>query len=184
VKSNEPVAGRRYATMKEMIVDSSYITPFIQSVQNVFETMLQLPVQISEPTLKREDEPEFDVSGIIGMSGDVDGSVVLSFPTSTAERIVSLFTGMDIEHSHEDFPDAIGELVNMVTGGAKAKFQGKSVTISCPSVVIGKDHKVFGRKDVVCINLPCSCDVGEFAVEVALKQSTLATTEATASTTA
>ncbi len=165
-------------------MDSSYITPFIQSVQNVFETMLQLPVQIDEPSLKRNDEPEFDVSGIIGMAGDVDGSVVLSFPTQTAERIVSLFTGMDIEHSHEDFPDAIGELVNMVTGGAKAQFQGKAVTISCPSVVIGRDHKVFGRKDVVCIYLPCSCDVGEFSVEVALKQSSLESVDTTETTNA
>lgn len=151
-------------------MDSTYITPFVKSVQNVFETMLQLPLEIGEPSLKRADSPTFDISGIIGMSGDVEGSVVLSFPTATAERIVSLFTGIEIEHTHDDFPDAIGELVNMVTGGAKAQFEGKSVTISCPSVVIGQDHVVFGRKDVVCIYLPCTCDCGEFTLEVSMKK--------------
>lgn len=151
-------------------MDQSYIMPFVKSVQNVFEMMLQLPVQVGAPELKAAGKPSFDVSGIIGMSGDVEGSVILSFPTATAERIVALFVGEDLEHTHADFADAVGELVNMISGGAKAQFEGKQVSISCPSVVIGKDHVVHGRKDVICIGIPCASDCGEFAVEVALKQ--------------
>lgn len=151
-------------------MDSSYVMPFITSIQNVFETMLQMPVQVAKPVLKQVGQPSYDVSGIIGMSGDVEGSVVLSFPTATAERVVTLFTGMEMTYTHEDFPDAIGELTNMISGSAKAKFTGMQVAISCPSVVIGCDHIVFGRKDVVCVLLPCKSDCGEFAVEVFLKQ--------------
>lgn len=151
-------------------MDSSYIIPFVKSIQNVFETMLQLPVQVGSPELKREGEPSFDVSGIIGMSGDVEGAVVLSFPTATAERVVKLFTGMDLQQTHPDFADAIGELVNMVTGSAKAQFQGRKVSISCPSVVVGKDHMVFGRKDSACISLPCVSDCGDFAIDVLIRE--------------
>jgi chemotaxis protein CheX len=162
-------------------VDSTYIMPFVDSIQKVFETMLQLPIQVGEPQLKRVSEPQadgsppdagFDVSGIIGMSGDVEGSVVLSFPTATAERVVSIFTGEELTHTHEDFPDAIGELINMISGGAKAQFAGKQVSISCPSVVVGSDHVVFGRKDVSCIRIPCGCDCGDFAVEVSIRNET------------
>ncbi len=151
-------------------MDSAYIMPFVRSVQNVFETMLQLPVTVSPPELKRNGLPAYDVSGIIGMSGDVEGAVVLSFPTAAAERMVKLFTGMDLPATHEDFADAIGELVNMISGGAKAQFTGKNVSISCPTVVVGQDHVVFGSKDVVCIVLPCSSDAGQFAVEVCIRQ--------------
>lgn len=151
-------------------MDSAYIMPFVNSIQNVFETMLQLPVTVGDPQLKRTADPHFDVSGIIGMSGDVEGSVVLSFPTATAERIVSIFTGEELAATHEDFPDAVGELVNMVSGGAKAQFTGKNVSISCPSVVIGKDHLVFARKDVVCIQMLCNSDCGDFAVEVTFRK--------------
>ena len=151
-------------------MDSTYIVPFVNSIQNVFETMLRLPVQIGEPELKRSGSPSFDISGIIGMSGDVEGSVILSFPTATAERTVSIFTGVDLSKSHEDFSDAIGELINMISGGAKAQFTGKNVSISCPSVVIGADHVVFGRKDVVCILIPCESDCGNFAVEVSIRK--------------
>jgi chemotaxis protein CheX len=160
-------------------VDQSYIVPFVKSVQNVFETMLQLPVQIGEPSLNKDGEPAYDVSGIIGMSGDVEGSVVLSFPTATAERVVSLFTGMELDQGHEDFADAVGELVNMISGGAKANFDGKKVTISCPSVVIGENHQVFGRKDVVCICIPCQSDVGDFNVEIAMRQTPAAVSSET-----
>ena len=151
-------------------MDQSYILPFIKSVQNVFETMLQLPVQIGQAELKQPGDDGHDVSAIIGMSGDVEGSVVLSFPTATAERVVAIFTGTELKADHEDFADAVGELVNMVTGGAKAQFGGKEVTISCPSVVVGQSHQVYGRKDVVAICIPCESDCGEFNVEVSIRQ--------------
>lgn len=150
-------------------MDQSYIMPFVTSVQNVFETMLQLPVDVNQPTLKTPGTPTHDVSGIIAMSGDVEGTICLSFPTTTAERIVALFTGMEMAVDHEDFADAVGELVNMVSGNAKAQFDGKHVTISCPSVVIGPEHHVFGRKDVMCIQIPCDSDAGGFQVEVAIR---------------
>lgn len=154
-------------------MDQSYIIPFVRSVQHVFDTMLQLPVQVGTPSLKKNGQPSYDVTGIIAMNGDVQGSVVLSFPTVTAERVVSLFTGVELTRTHEDFADAVGELVNMISGNAKAQFTGKTVSISCPSVVIGADHVVFASKDVVGITIPCSSDCGEFAVEVSIKTAAL-----------
>jgi chemotaxis protein CheX len=144
--------------------------PFVQSVENVFGTMLQLPVRFGQPRLKEPGKPSFHVSGIIGMSGDVEGAVVVSFPLAAAERVVQLFTGESLTSQHADFADAIGELVNMISGGAKAKFPAGQVNISCPSVVIGPDHTVHTRKDVTCVIIPCECDCGEFAVEVAFKR--------------
>lgn len=163
-------------------MDQSYIIPFIKSVQNVFETMLQLPVQVGSPVLRKEPSPGFDVTGIIAMSGDVEGNIVLSFPTETAERVVSLFTGQSMDKLHEDFADAVGELVNMISGGAKAQFVGKTVTISCPSVVVGSSHTVFGSKELVGIKIPFSSDCGDFCVEVAMKASSIAVKPACSTT--
>lgn len=138
--------------------------------------MLQLPVSVGTPGIKSTSTPTYDVSGIIGMTGDVEGTVVLSFPTATAERAVALFTGMELSADHEDFADAIGELVNMVSGGAKAQFDGKQVGISTPTVVVGSGHNVYGRKSMTCIEIPCTCDIGEFNVEVSLLLPTAAST--------
>lgn len=155
-------------------MDPSFIIPFVKSVKQVFETMIQLPVEVGKPGIKQNPGPSHDISGIIGMSGDVEGAVVLSFPVATAERVVSLFTGTQMTKDHEDFADAIGELVNMISGGAKAQFTGKKVSISCPSVVVGGNHTIFGAKDVMSIVIPCTSDSGEFAVEISIRQTAAA----------
>jgi chemotaxis protein CheX len=160
-------------------MNHTYVTPFITSATKVFETMLALSVTVGTPQRKSAATPAYGVSGIIGMSGDVDGAVVLSFPTETAERVVALFTGTPLSRDHEDFADAIGELINMISGGAKAQFPCKRVTISCPSVVVGSNHVVFGRKDVISITIPCHCDCGDFAVEVSFRMNSQAATVTT-----
>jgi len=155
-------------------MDATYITPLIESVKNVFSTMLQWEVEFQTPSLKAVDSATHDVSGIIGLSGDVTGAVVLAFPLATAKSAVSTFVGMEMDEKHEDFADAIGELVNMVTGNAKAKFQSKQVSISCPSVVIGAGHQVFQQKDAAIIEIPCDCACGSFSVNISIKETNAA----------
>jgi chemotaxis protein CheX len=151
-------------------MDPAFITPFISSIQNVFSTMLQLKVDIGDPYIKKDPAQHYDVSGIIGMSGDVVGSVVLSFPLDAARRMVALFAGADMDPANPDFADAVGELVNMVSGNAKGQFGGnRKVQISCPSVVVGKDHTVGRQKDTPCVVIPCRTDCGEVVIEVAIR---------------
>lgn len=151
-------------------MDASYITAFIESIRNVFATMLSAPVSVHKPTVQHDAKSNYDVSGVIGMSGDVTGAVVLSFDIATAEKAVSTFSGIEMTVDHEDFADAIGELVNMVAGGAKVHFTDKQVSISCPSVVVGPNHRIFQQKDMPLIELPCDCDFGPFATYVCLKE--------------
>jgi chemotaxis protein CheX len=150
-------------------MDPMYIKPFIASIQNVFSTMMQLQVTVKEPFVKKDDNPNHDVSGIIGMSGDVQGSVVLAFPQKTAENVVALFAGSPMQLGTPDFADAVGELVNMVSGGAKASFTGKKVSISCPSVVVGPGHKVAKQTDAPTVVIPCATDCGEVAIEITIQ---------------
>ncbi len=150
-------------------MDAELITPFMRSIQNVFATMLQLPVTVGEPSVRTESGSTYDVSGIVGMSGDVIGSVVLSFPSEAAERIASIFAGQQMNTDDEDFADAIGELINMVAGGAKGMFKDRNVSISCPSVVVGAEHKVSRPKNIPCISIPCQTDCGEVSIEIAIQ---------------
>ena len=151
-------------------MDASYITPFMTSIQNVFSTMFQLPVEIGEPRIKTDSKTSHDVSGIIGsVSGEMTGTIVLSMPSDAAEAIVTLFTGMEMDADSEDFADAIGELINMISGNAKAEFQRKDVSISCPSVVVGSGHRVASISGTPCVVIPCHTDCGEVVLEVSLR---------------
>jgi chemotaxis protein CheX len=149
-------------------MDVAYINPFIESTQRVFRTMLQVPVTVGKPFISKVHAPH-DVSAIIGMSGDVIGSVVLSFPAPVARLIVGKFVGMEMPSDSEEFADAVGELVNMISGAAKAQFQGKDVSISCPSVILGSGHQVARPSDTVGVCIPCTVYCGEFCIDVAIR---------------
>lgn len=150
-------------------MDAGLIAPFVSSIQHVFSTMFQLPVDVGQPAIKEGSKCTHDVSGIIGMSGEFTGTVVLSMPADTATSIVALFTGEPADVDSADFADAVGEIINMVCGNAKAAFQRKNVSISCPSVVVGKDHRVNSQSDIPCVLIPCNTDCGEVVLEVAIR---------------
>ncbi len=81
-------------------MDARSIAHFVGSTQQVFSTMLSLSVTAGKPyTCCTVPRFENEVSGIIGMSGDLQGMVVLSFPVSTARATIRAFTGMDMEPS-------------------------------------------------------------------------------------
>jgi chemotaxis protein CheX len=151
-------------------MDPIYISAIVTSIQNVFSTMFQLPVEVGEPSIKQERTATHDVSGIIGVSGSMVGTIVLSMPEETATAVISLFTGMEIETDSADFADAVGEIVNMISGGAKASFQRKDVMITCPSVVIGSGHIVSHQSGSPCVLIPCTTDCGEVVIELSLRE--------------
>lgn len=149
-------------------LDSTLIMPFVNSTMNVFTTMVNMKPDIAKPHLKDDARITHDVSGIIGFSGELLGSVVLSFQLETARQIVNAFVGMEVEPNSADFIDAIGELANMVAGNAK-KDLGLLANIGVPTVVIGPGHIVGRLSGVPCIVIPCNTAVGPFAVEISIK---------------
>ncbi len=150
-------------------MDVRFVNPFIKSIRNTLETMCSLKVDVAKPELKTGDSPSADVSSVIGFSGDAAGSVVVHFSFDSASKIASRFSGIDISPDHADFADALGELANMVAGGAKAQFEGLDISISLPNVIIGKNHSVSTSKNAPRILFRCSTEVGEFFVEVGMK---------------
>ncbi|NLX21577.1 MAG: chemotaxis protein CheX [Phycisphaerae bacterium] len=149
-------------------MDVRYINPFIASVKHVFKTMLATDVLVSKPLLKERDEAFADVSAVIGLSGDATGCVVLSFPLATSVQAASKFGGVEMDEKHADFADALGELANMVAGHAKANITGMDLTISLPSVVIGKEHVISQSRLARRLALPCDSALGRFTVEVVM----------------
>ena len=150
-------------------MDVRYINPFIKSIGNVFKTMLSVDIAFDKPRLTAEKMDRPDVSGVIGFSGDASGAVVLSFQKHVAAKIVSQFAGAELDIGHEDFADAIGELANMVAGGAKSDFEGLDISISLPSVIIGEKHEVSPSNAYPQLVIPCNSPLGSFNVCVTMK---------------
>jgi chemotaxis protein CheX len=146
-----------------------YVNPFIISTIETFKTMLQVTLKAEKPKLKTEPFPTYDISGIIGISGDAVGSVSLSYPKATALKAVSRFIGSEIKIIGPDLTDAIGELTNIIAGNAKKDLKDLNVAISLPNVIIGKEHRLSTPKNVQNFIIPFASEIGSLALEVSLK---------------
>ncbi len=146
-----------------------HINPFLQATCNSFETMIGMKAKPGKPSLKQGMGVSYDVSGVIGLSGEAKGSVVISFPKETALKVVSAFIGETVPDLNEDITDAVGELANIIAGSAKKNLVDFKINISLPTVVMGSEHSIFEPKDVLSMIIPFECDAGHFDVAVNLK---------------
>lgn len=82
------------------------------------------------------------LSGVIGLSGQARGSVVLHVEDKVALGVASKMLGEPITELGEDAMDTVAELANMVAGCAKAKIQNLDLSISLPNVITGNGQNV------------------------------------------
>lgn len=150
-----------------------YINPFVESTYAVFTTMLNLELTRENIYLKENNKTTHDVSSVIGFTGDLVGSVVISLPESLALKIVSNFLGEEKKALDHEVIDGIGEILNIIVGGAKRVFSDKyniRFKISVPSVIIGKDHVINRPSDLKFIGINFSINREIFCIEVAVKE--------------
>lgn len=151
---------------------AEYINPFITATSEVFRTMLSIDPVRGQLYVKSNEKLPYDISGIIGLAGEANGFVIISMTESLALRVVEKFIGEHKTAIDEDVIDAIGEILNMIAGGAKQVFSrtGIRFKISIPNVVAGKDHIVGKQKNVKCLGMTFKVDNEVFVIEVALKE--------------
>lgn len=153
-------------------ISADWVNPFILAVDEVLNEILNVKPKLSKPYVKQSDEPLFDISGIIGLTGEAVGSIAFSLPKKTALNIVSKFIGEEVLGLSADTRDAIGELTNIIAGRVKKIFYEKKIhiKISIPNVIVGKEHTISSTKGTSTIVIPFECELGDFAIQVSLKK--------------
>ena len=122
-----------------------FINPFLEAVINVLKTMAFTNPKPGKPFLKKKGEPsQGDVTGIVGMTGPVNGSIAVSFSEQAILQVVSNMFGEDFKELNGEIQDAVGELSNMISGDARRMLaeKGYQFEASIPTVITGKDHRI------------------------------------------
>lgn len=145
-----------------------YINPFLSSTVSVFSKMLGCTLTRGQPYVKAKVQPEYDISGIIGLSGKAKGTIVLSLCREAAIKVTETMLGERPESCNADVADAVGELANIIAGSAKAQLEHLALSVSLPSIITGKGHCVEFPRNVVHFCIPFHCEWGDIAVEVGL----------------
>lgn len=151
---------------------AEHINPFIISTSEVFKTMVGAEPRKEEVYVRDEKEFVNEISGVIGLAGDANGFVIISMPESLALKIYKSFAGEEKDAIDPDVTDAIGEILNMIAGGAKQIFSrlGVRFKISIPNVILGKDHKIAKQRTTKSLCVKFSLEGSIFVIEAALQE--------------
>lgn len=99
---------------------AEFVNPFLASLMNVLKTMASLELKPQKPRIKKDEIARGDVSGLIGMVGpQTRGSMSITFDEALALEIMQNMLGERPNGLNEEVTDMVGEITNMVTGGAK-----------------------------------------------------------------
>ena|SRR5438132_14372821 len=101
-------------------MDVTFINPFLEAAVNVLQTMAFTETQVGKPFLKGKTPlSQGDVTGIVGLTGDKNGSLAVSFSEAAILQVVSNMFGEVCKEMNDDVRDAVGEITNMICGDAR-----------------------------------------------------------------
>ncbi len=149
---------------------SDLIVPFVESVQDLCTTMLGCEdLQRGKVGVPECGRDESEITGIVGISGPDRGMVAISFPKKTALSMVSSFMGMEMTEMDSDVADALAEIVNIISGGAKPKLphpDEQPFELGLPTVVNGNDYLVQSPSDSLWLEIPFTTEAGPFSIRI------------------
>ena len=145
-----------------------YINPFLTSTILVFDSMLHCKLERGTPYLKNGAQPQHEVSAMIGLSGKAQGTVVLGLSREAAISAAEVLLQERPAEINRDVTDAVGELVNIIAGSAKAMLEHLDMRVSLPTVITGKCHCIEFPTKVTPLCIPFKSPWGDITVEVGL----------------
>ena len=164
--------------MAEILTNESFIEDIIDVTRDVLLTMADFDAEARKVEHIIHDATEvdvtdcFDITSVLGFSGGRKGSILISLTQKAAFRAVGGMLGMEIQELSNDVTDGVGELVNMIAGGAKTRLQSKGVEfdLSIPNTVIGMSHQISVSVSMLRSRIDFASPHGDFFMEVFIKE--------------
>ena len=94
------------------------IQPFINAADAVLSQGLQGSTKVGNLTMEEEAYRRKGVAGMIALTGDIEGRIILDLEPQTAVRVASHYAGADLPESDALIKETIFELANQVVGNA------------------------------------------------------------------
>jgi chemotaxis protein CheX len=154
-----------------MAMDVKLINPFINATLNVLQTMAFVKCKAGKPFLKKDNVARGDVSGVIGFTGETNGTVSVTFDELCILKVVSNMFGEEMKELNDEVSDAVGEITNMISGQARKELEeiGRLFHGAIPTVITGKNHKIESTTKGPKIAIPFNTDAGTFTIVVCLE---------------
>lgn len=146
---------------------AEYINPFLNGTINVLKMMAMVDPKPEKPFVKKDKKAIGDVSGVIGLTGETRGVVVVSFSKACALAVISSMLGTSYTELTDEVRDAVGEITNMISGDARRALAelGANFEAGIPNVIVGKGHEITSMCQGPCVAIPFTINNEKMTVE-------------------
>ncbi len=102
-------------------MEAAVVNSFVDAIVTILETYSVSDIKAYKPFVKKSTNTHGDISGVIKLTGDFDGSVAVAFSSDCILGVVSNMFGEEMTEVNDEIKDAVGEMVNMMAGQVNTK---------------------------------------------------------------
>lgn len=148
-----------------------YINPFYQATGDVFRVMLNLEAKRGNLRAVEEMIPVSEANVVIGVTGDLRGSLLYSFPKAMALDMVQIMAGLRMEKLDAFVTSALSEVANIISGNALTLLSQNNLVcdIAPPQVIVGSEQGSFAMTTEKAVVLPLVTSIGTLEISVSLR---------------
>lgn len=153
--------------MMDMINDN-----IIKRTKQLFLTIFQIEIEDGLPyTVDPDNDTGWDISGVIGVTGDLSGLITMRYHKKFAEFLLerSKLHDKKTDMSQSLMNDMIGEVANTITGNVMSESGVKELLLSVPVAIQGKNHIISWPKNTEITAIPFKIGSETFVVQKGLK---------------
>lgn len=150
---------------------AEYVNSFYKATLDVFKLMLDVEVKQGKLSVVEGLISSREANVILGVTGDLKGNILFSFPQNMTLEMVYIMSGMRMEEIDTFVSSALGEVANIIGGNALSNLAAHNYTcdIVPPQILIGTYKSVsMANEKAMCI--PLHTSIGEFDITIYLKE--------------
>jgi chemotaxis protein CheX len=146
------------------------IQPFINAADAVLAETLKCNTRMGDVNMDEEAYRRKGMAALIGISGDIEGRVIMDIDTNTAAAIASALVGSPVSADDEAVKEAIFELANLVIGNAVTTLndQGFRFKIDPPKAHV-EEKGLSGSEDTEALVMALDTPSGTVYMNIAMR---------------
>jgi chemotaxis protein CheX len=146
------------------------IQPFINAADAVLSQGLQGSTKVQNLIMEEHAYRRKGVAGMITLTGDIEGRIILDLDPQTAVRVASHYAGAELPESDGLIKETIFELANQVVGNAVCALNDQGFHFRVhPPLLLTSDEGDKGSEDVEALMICFETAKGNVFMNVALR---------------
>jgi chemotaxis protein CheX len=146
------------------------IQPFINAADAVLSQGLQGSTKVGNLSMEEHAYRRKGVAGMVALTGDIEGRIILDLEPQTAVRVASHYAGAELPESDSLIKETIFELANQVVGNAVCALNDQGFHFRVhPPLLVTSDEGDKTSEDLEALTICFETFMGNVYMNVALR---------------